>query len=74
MPYKSQISFYSEINTTTKIEILSLTGALIKKVVINTEIGNNNIELFREGLKRGLYFIKISNDYRNYNTNKLIIN
>ncbi len=74
MNSNSEIRFYSEVNTTSKIEIYSLTGALIKKVVIDAEIGNNSVDLYREGLKRGLYFIKISNDYRNYNTNKLVIN
>jgi hypothetical protein len=74
MNSKSEISFYSETNASTKIDIYSLTGALIRRVVVDTEIGNNKHDLYREGLKRGLYFIKISNDYRNYNTNKLIIN
>ena len=74
MNSKSEISFYSETNASTKIDVYSLTGSLIRRVVIDTEIGNNKYDLYREGLKRGLYFIKISNDYRNYNTNKLIIN
>ena len=74
MSSTSEIRFYSEVNTISKIEIYSLTGALIKKVVIDTEIGNNSVDLYREGLKRGLYFIKISNDYRTYNANKLVIN
>ncbi|MCG1036096.1 T9SS type A sorting domain-containing protein [Polaribacter sargassicola] len=74
MSSTSEISFYSEINTTTEIEVYSLTGARIRKFEVNTEIGNNKIQLKREGLKSGLYFIKISNDYRDYDTNKLIIN
>ncbi|WP_405609368.1 DUF6923 family protein [Polaribacter sp. Asnod1-A03] len=74
MSSTSEISFYSEINTTTQIEVYSLTGARIRKFEVNTEIGNNRIELQRDGLKTGLYFVKISNDYRDYDTNKLIIN
>jgi hypothetical protein len=74
MSSKSEIRFYSDVHTTSKIEIFNLTGTLIRKLVVDTEIGNNTIELFREGLSTGLYFIKISNDYRNYNANKLVVN
>ena len=74
MSLKADLSFYSEVSTSSKIEIYNITGSLIRKMEITTEIGNNNIEIFRKGLKTGLYFIKISNDFRNYNTKKLIIN
>ena len=74
MVNSSELSFYSEINTTTTIEVYSLTGALIKKVEEDTVAGNNNIRLLREGLKHGIYFIKINNDFRNYKTIKLVVN
>jgi hypothetical protein len=74
MSLKADLSFYSEVSTSSKIEIYNITGSLIRNMEITTEIGNNNIEIFRKGLKTGLYFIKISNDFRNYNTKKLIIN
>ena len=70
----SELSFYSEINTKTNINIYSLTGALIKKIEEKTIAGNNNIKLLKEGLKSGMYFIKIKNDFRNYKTIKLIVN
>lgn len=74
MSHNSEISFYSELNTKTDIEIYSITGALIKRIEENTTAGNNKINVFREGLKSGFYFVKIKNDYRNYKTIKLIIN
>ncbi|MFY9243461.1 MAG: T9SS type A sorting domain-containing protein [Polaribacter sp.] len=74
MNSKTEIRFYSETNTTTKILIYNLTGILVKKLIVDTEIGNNKVELFKEGLSSGLYFIKISNDYRIYNAKKLVIN
>jgi hypothetical protein len=48
-------------NGALELEIYPITGTLIKQVLIQTEIGNNRIELYRERLKRRLYFIKISN-------------
>lgn len=74
MSLGAEISFYSEVDASTKIEIYSLTGARIKKFEVDTKIGNNKIDLERAGLKRGLFFVKISNDFRNYNTTKLIVN
>jgi hypothetical protein len=71
---RSELRFYSEINTETIIEVYSLTGTLVKKIKEKTVIGNNNITVLREGLKSGLYFIKIKNDFRSYKTIKLIVN
>ena len=70
----SDLSFYAETNAKTKIEIYSLTGALVKRIEENTIIGNNKISLQREGLKSGMYFVKIRNDFRNYKTIKLVVN
>lgn len=74
MTNKSEISFYSEVNANTNIEVYSLTGALVRKIEIDTQIGNNKVEIFKDGLKSGLYILKVSNDYRKYNTKKLIVN
>ena len=74
MSSRSDLSFYSEINTSTEIEIYNLTGSLIKKRKENVVIGNNKISLLREGLKSGMYFVKIKNDYRIYKTIKLVVN
>ena len=74
MTNKSEISFYSEVNANTNIEVYSLTGALVRKIKIDTQIGNNKVEIFKDGLKSGLYILKVSNDYRKYNTKKLIVN
>ncbi|MCL7765268.1 T9SS type A sorting domain-containing protein [Polaribacter sp. Z014] len=69
----AELSFYSETNATTSIEVYNLTGSLIRKTIENTTIGNNSVSIVREGLKKGIYFIKIRNDFRNYKTLKLII-
>ena len=74
MKYSSELSFYSEINTNTIIEVFNLTGSLIRKIEENTIIGNNKISMLREGLKPGIYFIKIRNDFGNYKTIKLVVN
>ena len=74
MVSRAEVSFYSEIDTTSKIEIYNLTGALVKKIEIDSKIGNNRITIQKEGIKPGLYFIKVKNNYRNYKAIKLIIN
>ena len=68
------ISFYSELNTTTTLEVYSITGALVKSTKANVVTGNNNIVFNRDGLKSGMYFVKIRNDFRKYKTMKLIVN
>jgi hypothetical protein len=74
MSQNTVLSFYSEVNTNSKIEIYSLTGSLVKKLNEETVIGNNNINIKRSGLKSGLYIIKITNDFRTYKVKKMIIN
>lgn len=71
---QADLSFYSEIATSSKIEIYNLSGALIKSIPVEAEIGNNKITVFREGLKSGLYLMKLSNKFRNYKTMKLVVN
>lgn len=74
MRSKTEIHFYSEVNTTSKIDVYNINGNLIKSLSIETESGNNSIPFFRSGLSSGLYFVKISNDYRTYDTKKMIVN
>ncbi|WP_282073286.1 T9SS type A sorting domain-containing protein [Polaribacter atrinae] len=74
MSYNADLSFYAETNAVTKIEVYNVTGALVKNMEENTTIGNNKVSLLREGLKSGVYFIKIRNDFRNYKTIKLVVN
>ncbi|MEO9570366.1 MAG: T9SS type A sorting domain-containing protein [Polaribacter sp.] len=74
MSTNSELSFYAETNSKTKIEIYNLTGALIRRTEENTMIGNNKITLQKEALKSGVYFVKIRNNYRNYKTIKLVVN
>ncbi|WP_231874631.1 DUF6923 family protein [Polaribacter atrinae] len=74
MSYNANLSFYAETNAVTKIEVYNVTGALVKYTEENTTIGNNKVSLLREGLKSGVYFIKIRNDFRNYKTIKLVVN
>ena len=69
----SELSFYAETDANTHIEIYSITGALVRKFEENTIIGNNKFQLKRGGLKTGMYFIKIRNDFRNYKTLKLVV-
>ena len=74
LKYSSEVSFYSEVNTPTVIEIYNITGALVRKTEVNTAIGNNKVTIFKEGLQSGLYILKVSNDFRTYNTKKLLVN
>ena len=69
----SEIRFYSEVNAETAIEIYNMAGILVKKLNLDTTTGNNSVDINRNGLSSGLYFIKISNDYRIYNSKKLVI-
>ena len=70
----SEIRFYSEVNAETAIEIYNMAGILVKKLTLETSIGNNSVDINRNGLSSGLYIIKISNDYRTYNSKKLVLN
>ena len=74
MESSAELSFYSETNAATKMEVFNLTGSLIRKTEENTIIGNNKITILREGLRPGLYFVKVRNDFRNYKTIKLVVN
>ena len=70
----TELSFYSEVQTKSKIEIYSITGALLKKINMETTYGNNKVTIERNRLKSGLYFVNISNNFRVYKTKKLIVN
>ena len=74
MKSSAELSFYSETNAEIKIEVFNLTGSLIRKTEEITIIGNNKITILREGLRPGMYFVKIRNDFRNYKTIKLVVN
>jgi hypothetical protein len=74
MESSAELSFYSETNAATKMEVFNLTGSLIRKTEENTIIGNNKITILREGLRPGIYFVKVRNDFRNYKTIKLVVN
>lgn len=73
MKTNSEIRFYSEVNTETDIEIYNTAGILVKKLIVTTTIGNNTFTINRNGLTSGLYFIKISNNFKTYNSKKLIL-
>ncbi len=73
MKTNSEIRFYSEVNTETDIEIYNTAGILVKKLNLTTTIGNNTFTINRNGLTSGLYFIKISNNFKTYNSKKLIL-
>lgn len=70
----SEIRFYSEVEASSKVLVYNITGALVKEIKIHTGFGNNSFQLSKEGLKPGLYFMKIHNDFRNYDTTKFLIN
>lgn len=74
MKTSTEVSFYSEVATTSIIEIYSLTGALVKTLKEVVATGNNKISIKRDGLKSGVYFIKVRNDFRKYKTMKLMVN
>ena len=74
MSSQSDIIFYAEASVEANVEIYNITGALVSKTTIRTEIGNNKVTLYKKNLKRGLYFVKINSKYRTYKSNKLIVN
>ena len=69
----SELRFYSEVATASKIKIYNISGALIKEIAVDVVIGNNKITIHREGLKPGLYLLKVSNKFRRYMVKKLIV-
>lgn len=73
MKTSSEIRFYSEVNTETEVGIYNTAGILVKKLYLSTSIGNNTFTINRNGLSSGLYFVKISNDFKTYNSKKLVL-
>ena len=74
MQKSSELSFYSEVATSSTLEIYSLSGVLIRKIAVDVAQGNNSVTIFRDGLKSGLYLMKLSNKFRNYKAKKVVIN
>jgi hypothetical protein len=73
MKASSEIRFYSEVNTETELEVYNTAGILVKKLYLATSIGNNTFTIKRNGLSSGLYFVKVSNDFKTYNSKKLVL-
>ena len=71
---RAEIGFYSEIAANCDFKIYNLSGSLVKSFSQYSDIGHNQVELLRDGLTRGIYFLRISNNYRTYDTIKLIVN
>ena len=74
MKLSTELSFYSEVEAKTKLEVYNITGALLKRITFDAKFGNNKISLDKDKLSAGFYFVKLSNDNRTYKTKKLIIN
>ncbi|GAB7258233.1 T9SS type A sorting domain-containing protein [Polaribacter sp. OB-PA-B3] len=73
MKLSTELSFYSEVEARSKLEVYNITGALLKRTYFDTKFGNNKIVLEKEKLSAGFYFVKLSNNNRTYKTKKLII-
>ncbi|SHM81353.1 T9SS type A sorting domain-containing protein [Polaribacter sp. KT 15] len=73
MKLSTELSFYSEVEARSKLEVYNITGALLKRTYFDTKFGNNKISLEKGKLSAGLYFVKISNNNKTYKTKKLII-
>ncbi|AQS93890.1 hypothetical protein BXQ17_07390 [Polaribacter sp. BM10] len=73
MKLSTELSFYSEVEARSKLEVYNITGALLKRTYFDTKFGNNKISLEKEKLSAGLYFVKLSNNNKTYKTKKLII-
>jgi hypothetical protein len=69
----SELSFYSEVSAKSSIKIYNILGVLVSKINFTTEIGTNTIAIKKGRLSSGMYFVKVSNDYKMYNSKKLII-
>jgi hypothetical protein len=74
MQKSAELRFYSEVATTSTLEIYNFSGVLIRKIIVDLEQGNNSVTIYREGLKSGLYLMKLSNKFRNYKVQKVVIN
>ena len=73
MKLSTELSFYSEVEAKTKLEVYNITGALLKRIDFDAKFGNNKISIDKDKLSAGFYFVKLSNDNRTYKTKKLII-
>jgi hypothetical protein len=66
------IEFNSVSSTTIKIELLDVTGKVIKNVNANNVIGDYKYSMNTSDLAKGIYFLKISSD-KSIETKKVIV-
>jgi len=59
---KTTISIESRVNSLINIELMNILGKTVRKEYMNLSIGSNTKELNLEGLSKGIYFIKLSNN------------
>ena len=55
------LNFTSDKNLNYELEIITISGQVIKSQQINSEIGNNSIRVNVESLRQGVYFVKFGN-------------
>jgi len=70
----AQISFYTESLSQCKIEIFNITGSLIKTMQPDTSLGYNQMQITKEGLSAGIYYLKVTTDTKNFDAVQLIVN
>lgn len=70
----AQISFYTESLSQCKIEIFNITGSLIKTMQPDTSLGYNQMQITKEGLSTGIYYLKVTTDTKNFDAVQLIVN
>lgn len=70
----SIVSFYTESLSQCEFLIYDTTGALVKKFNPSSSLGFNEIEISKEGLISGIYYLKVFTDNKSFETVQLIIN
>jgi hypothetical protein len=66
------IEFNSLVSTSVKLELLDVTGKLMKSVNATNVIGNYKYSMNTTDLAKGIYFLKVSSD-KSVETKKVII-
>jgi hypothetical protein len=66
------IEFNSASSTTIKMELLDVTGKVIKNVNANNVIGDYKYSMNTSDLAKGIYFLKVSSD-KSIETKKVIV-
>lgn len=71
---KINIRFISESEGEITIKLFTVSGQEIYGQIVNCTKGVNTLRLSIPDLKKGIYFVTLTNDYQDFITNKIIVN